>query len=411
MSSPDNAGATGVRADRLTGDELDAFAAARLLALDAMPYLASALFEVIPVRAAGLGTFAIDAEWRLYLDPEQLDRWGPEAAAGVLLHEVGHLLRDHHTRHEEHPHTDGWRWNLAADAEINDDLVDAGIELPGVPITPSVLGCRDGDLAERYFDELLTAEPEEDDPTCGSGAGGDPVPAELDRQQPAGRSELDRELVRRKVAHDIEAAAGGPRAGSVPGGWRRWAARVVEPPQLPWQVLLRRTIRRGAASKAGRLDTSYRRPGRRRVPRVVTPGSVQPTLRVGAVLDTSSSMHDGQLRAALAELDAICRRVASAGEDLLVVTADVEVHEVPRLRRVADLPLLGGGGTDLRPAIAHVTAHRRRPHLLVVLTDGFTPWSDAPPPGCHTIIVLVARVDGQQPAPPPSWAHTVRIST
>lgn len=408
------AGAVATRPRQLTRAEMDDLAAARLLALDLMPYLATALFEVIPVRAAGLGTFAVDAEWRLYIDPDALKRWGPYHAAGVLLHEVGHLLRAHHDRHDEHPRTDGLLWNLAADAEINDDLIAAGVPLPGDPVTPSALDEPDEQLAEHYFAHLLELRDQAvlTDPACGSGAGGTPAPCELDDEDHPGRSKLDQELVRRKVAHDIATGtATGPLAGTVPGGWHRWATTILEPPTIAWRQLLRRTVRRSLAVKAGQLDTSYRRPGRRRIPHVITPGMIQPVLRVGVVLDSSFSMADGQLRAALSELDGICRRSGVGPNDLVVVTADVAVHEVPRLRRATDLPITGGGGTDLRPALAHVATHRRRPHTIIVLTDGFTPWPHVPPaPGASTIAVLIARTDGLTPVDPPSWIDTIHIS-
>lgn len=405
---------TGIeRSRQFTADELDDLAATRLVALELMPYLATALFEVVPVRAPGLGTFAVDADWRLYIDPETLRRWGPRDGAGVLLHEVSHLLRAHHARHDEHPQTDPLLWNLAADAEINDDLLAADIPLPDVPVTPASLDQPDEQLAEHYFVHLLEVRDQlvRDDLACGSGSGGVALPCELDEQADhPGRSELDQELVRRKVAQAIETGHGtGPRAGTVPAGWRRWASRMLAPPTIPWRQLLRRTVRRSLAVKAGRLDTSYRRPGRRRIPRVITPGMVQPTLRVGVVLDTSSSMAEGQLRAALSELDGICRSSGLGRDDLVVVTADVDVHEMPRLRQAADLPITGGGGTDLRPALTFMAGHRLRPDTVIVLTDGFTPWPDT---RAHatTIAVLIARTDGLTPPRPPAWITTIHLS-
>jgi predicted metal-dependent peptidase len=393
--------------------ELEDLAAARLLALEQMPYLATALFEVVPVCCPGLGTFAVDAAWRLYIDPAQLERWGPPAAAGVLLHEVGHLLRDHHARHAEQPHHDALLWNLAADAEINDDLVEAGVPLPDGPVTPACLDQPDGQLAERYYHHLLDRHRELIDPACGSGAGGAELDVELDDDDGHHPtvSPLDQELVRRKVAGDIEAAGEGRGAqpGAVPGGWQRWATQHLEPPVIAWPHRLRRAMRRSLSVQAGQLDTSYRRTGRRRVPGVVTPGMVQPELRVGVVVDTSSSMSDGQLGAALAELDGICRRAGIRDDGLTVVTADVEVREVPRLRHAADLPIIGGGGTDLRPAIRHLVDHRRRPVVVVVLTDGFTPWPSEPPTRCQVIAVVIARSDGLVPAEPPAWVQAIGL--
>jgi hypothetical protein len=82
----------------LTADEARALTAARLVAVEHAPYFAHALFAVRPVAAESLGTFAVDASWRLYLDPDVLTAWGPALAGGVLVHEVGHLLREHAAR-------------------------------------------------------------------------------------------------------------------------------------------------------------------------------------------------------------------------------------------------------------------------------------------------------------------------
>ncbi len=433
----------------LDPEEAEILAAARLLALERMPYLASALFEVVPVRTPDLATFAVDAAWRLYLDPALLRTWHIEEVAGVLLHEVGHLLRDHHRRHAERDVHHHYAWNLAADAEINDDLLAAGVPLPGNPVTPAALGRPEGLLAEEYFHRLLRdaevaddpatghragtredaqaevaddpatgqgagtredAHAEVADPRCGSGAGGQRVAGELaeDAEGHPGRSAVEAELTRRAVAAAVRAAAADTDADRAPRhGWRRWAEHVLQPPRIPWQHQLRRCVRRGLAVEAGQLDVSYRRVGRRRVPRVVTPGMVQPQLRVGVVIDTSASMSRRQLEAALAELDGICGHAGIRPEDRLVVTADVEVHAAPRLRSASQLELRGGGGTDLRPAIAALATHRRRPGVVVVCTDGLTPWPSAPPRGCTVIVMLLARADGHQPPRPPSWAEVV----
>src|SRR6202044_1708464 len=45
---------------------------------------------------------------------------------------------------------DARAWIRGADAEINDDLVPAGLELPGLPVLPAHLGADEGLLAEQY---------------------------------------------------------------------------------------------------------------------------------------------------------------------------------------------------------------------------------------------------------------------
>ena len=82
----------------LTADEWRRLRLARMAAVEAMPYFARALFALSPVAAPGLKTFAVDKFWRLYVDPAMLgtdEGWSIPQAGAVLLHEVGHVLRDH----------------------------------------------------------------------------------------------------------------------------------------------------------------------------------------------------------------------------------------------------------------------------------------------------------------------------
>ena len=102
------------------------------------PYLAAALWAVRRVARPGLGTLATDARWRLYYDPAAVASWTVEETAGVVYHELANLVRDHAGRAPAA--APPWLWNLAADAEINDDLLEEGIVLPGTPVTPAARG-------------------------------------------------------------------------------------------------------------------------------------------------------------------------------------------------------------------------------------------------------------------------------
>ena len=130
-------------------------AAARLWAAARFPYLASAVFGTRVVAVPGIGTVAVDQEWRLWADPELAAGWSAADLGSVLVHHVCHLLRVHGERagpagvRED----EAGRWVRCADAEINDDLVPAGLELPGDPVLPRDLGCAPGQLAEQYFGE------------------------------------------------------------------------------------------------------------------------------------------------------------------------------------------------------------------------------------------------------------------
>lgn len=80
--------------------DLDKLFAARLQAARARPYLATALFALHPVESRRVPTMAVDRHWRCYVSPAFVDRMPVEELAGVWVHEVSHLLRDHHGRSE-----------------------------------------------------------------------------------------------------------------------------------------------------------------------------------------------------------------------------------------------------------------------------------------------------------------------
>ncbi len=144
------------------------FSGARYRAVSDRPYLAAALWAMIPVAKPGLGTLAVDKYWRCYYDPVAIEKWSLEELSGVLLHEVGHLLRDHSERADcmgaSVDLATGIRWNIAADCEINDDLATEGIKLPtfrdkgGKPIGncvyPKTYDMPDFRLCEEYYNLL-----------------------------------------------------------------------------------------------------------------------------------------------------------------------------------------------------------------------------------------------------------------
>jgi predicted metal-dependent peptidase len=153
--------------------------AARLRLVKSHPYLAAAAWTLHPVKKPGLGTLAVDQWWRLYYDPAVAALWTVEELAGVLYHEISHLLRDHAGRMKEFERAAA---NIAADAEINDDLIAEGIRLPANPITPEKIGQPDGLLAEEYYAALQGQQSAPDQGASAQPSGADHQGAEGDQQ-------------------------------------------------------------------------------------------------------------------------------------------------------------------------------------------------------------------------------------
>lgn len=409
----------------LTVAEQEAFRLGRLVAAERCPYFMHALFAVAPVAAPGLGTFAVDKAWRLYLDPALLigaGRWEPVTVGAVLVHEVGHLIRDHAGRAEALPAPrQHLAWNLAGDAEINDDLIATAIPLPEGVVTPAALGCDDGDLAEVYYAALTRPGqqplPDDGGPGCGSGAGSPAAPAELpegvavpgasadegDVGRPMSPAEAD--LVRRRVARDVIEHEQSKGRGTVPAGLTRWAAGVLAPPCVPWERVLRAAVRRAVADRAGRVDYTYSRPARRQVAGIVKPAMRAPSVIVSVIVDTSGSMGQADLDAAMSEVGGVLRSTGIARDQLTLLSCDAAATTARRVRSLRSVALTGGGGTDMRVGITAAERAVPAPHVVIVLTDGDTPWPDAP----TRARLVCAVIASSPPTGTPSWATTVHI--
>ena len=72
-----------------------ALQAARVRAAYQRSYFAPALFSLIPVATDLIDSMAVDVHWRLYYNDVWVARHTVEENATLLIHEVGHLLRDH----------------------------------------------------------------------------------------------------------------------------------------------------------------------------------------------------------------------------------------------------------------------------------------------------------------------------
>ncbi|GGY57618.1 vWA domain-containing protein [Streptomyces omiyaensis] len=394
---------------------------ARLYAVRVRPYLATALFALRVVPTRSVPTMGVDRHWRMYVSPAFVDRTPMRELAGVWVHEVAHLLRDHHGRGDRLARDLGrdgeaerLRVNIAGDFEINDDVYGDGLPRPAGALRPEMLDLAPGLLMEDYLRavRLVPRTPAMAWLDCGSGADGRDRAWELGPDGADGLTPQEREAVVYRVAQGID---GHP--GTAPAGWRRWAEEVCHPPQ-PWRELLGAALRAAVSAAGAGDDYTYRRPARRAasLPGVVLPGLRRTPPRVGVVIDTSGSVSDTELGSALLEVAAITRALGGRRDLVTVIACDAAAHTASRLCADAEIPLVGGGGTDLRAGFSRALRLSPRPDVLVVLTDGQTPWPAAAP-SCRTVVGLFPRPPVTRPGDeedeflrtPPAWARTVEI--
>jgi predicted metal-dependent peptidase len=395
----------------------DRLAAAFMSAGQVYPYFSSGLAILVRrVTEIPSATMAVTRDGILLADPRFVALYQVRQLAEALVHELSHLLRDHAGRSDLVATVDRYRWNVAADCEINCGL--ARNHLPGGACLPGKFFLPDGLLAEEYYDRLPRDLGfdlwEVCSGACGSGSGGETVNGEPLPGGVEGRSQADILRARSEVAAAVVEHASS--RGDVPGNLLRWAKGELRPPRVRWQDRLRRLVRAGVSVAAGKVDYDWSRPGRRQIAASAVVSSlggddvVLPTLRgraprIAVGVDTSGSMGEGEIVAAMSEIEGVLRAV---GTPTVFLACDSKLAGPPRMmrgaREAAKL-LRGGGDTNFGPVLDAVGRLRPRPRLFVFVTDGLGPAPKAPPEGVSVLWVLM----GPNAKKPTSWGESVFV--
>jgi len=394
--------------------------AAKVVAQGRWPYLSTVLFSLRLVPSTSLPTLAVDNGWRMYFNPEFVLEHQAEVLATMVLHEALHCVNKHGSRFEalnQSPtlHT---IWNLAGDANINKALDETMMPWGSFePVRYKALqtyGVADGASTEtafftmkKYFEDHPQQNQQFSD--CGSVSGGIPRPYEIPTADPNNPSvkEDHKEVIRDQVAQEILKAARDRGPGSIPGELLRWAQELLRP-QVNWKVALAGAIRAALANVSGRKDYVYTRPSRRQGAleshemQVVLPAMRKPAPpAIAIVIDTSGSITNSEISEFLAEVEGIVK-ANGIGEGLTLIPCDVEVGEIRRIRSAAEIKHFdfhGGGGTDLRVGISAALTIRPFPRIIIVLTDGYTPWPEDRPAKVDSVIICCSVEENEKSAP------------
>jgi len=99
----------------------------------------------------------------------------------------------------------------------------------------------------------------------------------------------------------------------------------------------------------------------------------------------------------------LVRRLGRNKHGVRVLTCDAAVHTAQVVRDVRQVALVGGGGTDMAAGIDSALALTPQPDLIVVITDGWTPWPSEPP----RVPVVAVLTQDDASVRPPDWLRTV----
>ena len=236
----------------------------------------------------------------------------------------------------------------------------------------------------------------------------------LKNAQEEGLSQDQIDTIQREAARAIaEQAKHDP--GTIPGGLVEWAEKINNP-TINWRKVFARQLK----TVYGRVGTmmakrTYARPDRRRTrplerggsPQIVHQGIKTYSPKVTLVIDTSGSMGRTEISSAVNEAMGI---VDTLKTEVDIINCDAISYDTQVIRnRRQKIKLEGGGGTDMGAGIEAAMASPEKPDLIVVLTDGWTPWPDTKPKS----EVFVGLIHPRKHAPPnpPKWARTVHIHT
>ena len=411
------------------------FSTARIKATRLRPYFSSCLLALLPVRKA-IGTMGVDKYGRIYYDPDKMKEWGPEKSSAVLIHECGHILRFHSQRAEIQGVTRDTAeiWNIAGDMAINDDLEEERLPLPDPHVSPKSVAkeygipIEDNRSEEEYY-WLIKEKVEENTiyicmdsncpsknsksgqnpgggkgkhihlTDCGSGAHG--VKAEWEIEgigdgEKRGLTTAEIKSIQRQVAKSIQEHV--KNRGTVPGDWARWADEIIGC-KVRWETELRVSLRQLIANRSGLVDFTMSKMSRRQscFPKIILPALRRPSPKVAIIGDTSGSMDNKALGRAQAEVKGILKSTGAIN-DTLFLSVDAEVHNAKKIVKSSQIKFYGGGGTDMRVGFEYLKEKKIRPNVVVVFTDGYTPWPKDIYPW-KTIVVLIGDNASMQGIP------------
>jgi len=221
-----------------------------------------------------------------------------------------------------------------------------------------------------------------------------------------GVNEGENKAIQREVAKKIREAQA--TRGNVPGGMLIWADDVLSPPKVDWRKLLRQYVRKAINRAWGHKKRSWHSLGRASAStgyKALFPHHFTPRPNVGVVFDTSGSMGSGPgspLYEGLVGVQGICKKLQATVHFCSVDSAAGEIQAVTDIKRAK---LTGGGGTDMRVGVEAFEKAKLPLDVVVVLTDGYTPWPDHSPKK----FTLVAAIVGSGREQTPDWLKTVYV--
>lgn len=370
---------------------------ARMKLLLEHPFFAGILMASPLKIDPSLWRMATDGD-AILINPDGCDELPVEQIMMIFCHEVLHIAFQH-VPTMQRLKLDRETWNEATDHCINLVLTDAGMPMYERGYCDTQYR---GLTAMQIYDRLYQQKSKRPKPQPQPGAGdpsdpqsgtgqpqkpGSQTPAEgapsntgWDLQLPEdGGDQATQAEQSRKIAQRVAQAASMARmAGKMPGALDRLITEMLEP-VIPWTTVLQDYM-----TRIVRDDETWTRRNRR-FSSTYLPG--RHSEKMGEVVfigDTSGSISGPELVRYGSEACAIAEQLRPERVRILWADTKVAGEQVFEEGETIALVPKGGGGTDMRVPLEY--AEQFEPQVVVLATDGFTPWPTSEPP--YPLVVI-----------------------
>lgn len=335
------------------------------------PFFASILMRRPLIEDASVGTAAVCQRGHIYYNPAFINGDGTKQFPGLTLeqciyllcHEVMHVVGMHSARLHERDHD---RWNIAADAWINDLLTKEkiGEPIPGGVDMPGSMS----ELVDDIYNRLPIQPP---NPNGGAGGIGGIGRDLVQRGAPMTEEEAQMVTASTKVAL-AQAAQAAKMQGMLPGSIADLVADLIAS-KVPWHDVLERYM-------VGHVkaDPSWRRPNRRFEAYLPSTGKLPAMGKVVLQIDVSGSISKLELDHYNGHIQRIVELCRPEQVDVLYVDTQVAKHVTFLPDDEVKLEFYSGGGTDMEAGFRYIEKEGMDPDVVVVLTDGYTGFTTAP---------------------------------
>lgn len=332
---------------------------ARSLVAMEQPFFATVLFHLKEQETREIKTMATDGK-TIFVNPDFVEKLTLQETAGVIIHEVCHVIFMHHLRLAEMDNGMGLTkgsiaklWNCATDFAINFQLRSDNVKLPEPHLYDAQF---EGLNAEEIYDRLLK---DADVKQMGGSCIGEVLPGVGDDGEPLDSGGIAKEKIE-VTSTILQAGEVAKQMGSLPGFAKELIKALTES-KVDWREALWQHVSRGKE-----FGFNWSNPNRRyHASRIVMPSfGAKGMPALNCIIDTSGSTRS-VLPQFMAELRAAVETMGI--EDVITVMCDTRVvsvqHHCAKDGEIT-FEAVGFGGTDMNPAFDELRQHRPAPTIL-----------------------------------------------